>query len=46
VILNKVPLALYVAESEEKYLFLTKQAMVVHLDDGTQRLLDPVSKIT
>jgi hypothetical protein len=43
---NSDPLALYVVEAEESYLAWRKHAMEVHLELGTQRLLDPVSRMT
>lgn len=43
---NSEPFALYVDEALESYLAWRKHAMDVHLVLGTQRLLDPVSKMT
>jgi len=43
---NDVPLALYVEDCFESYFACRKQAMDVQPLLGTQRLLEPVSRIT
>lgn len=43
---NSEPFVLYVEEEDESYFVWRKQAMDVHWELGTQRLLEPVSKIT
>lgn len=43
---NSVPLALYVDDADESYFEWRKQAIDVHLELGTQRLDEPVSRTT
>jgi len=45
-IANSEPLALYEDEADASYFECRKQAIEVHFELGTHKLLDPVSRMT